>query len=109
MRDSIVLLLFAFILVSCTCNTRYQSEHKQDIAIRSFTPDSLQAETDTISLVFKFTEPFNKALQFSDKARTAIIKSVKNNPQTSEKLFQEIGTITNRTKGKIISRTRNDY
>ena len=53
MRDSIVLLLFAFILVSCTCNTRYQSEHKQDIAIRSFTPDSLQAETDTISLVLK--------------------------------------------------------
>jgi len=57
----------------------------------------------TISRLFKFTEPFNKALKFSDKARTAIIKSVKNNPETSEKLFQELGTITNRTKADSIA------
>jgi lysosomal acid lipase/cholesteryl ester hydrolase len=69
----------------------------------STVPYTISEFLDTISRLFKFTEPFNKALKFSDKARTAIIKSVKNNPQTSEKLFQEIGTITNRTKADSIA------
>ena len=71
MRDSIVLLLLAFILVSCTCSTRNQSEHKQDIAIRSFTPDSLQVESDTISLSIQ---------EHSDSIKISVNKSAVQEP-----------------------------
>ena len=69
----------------------------------STVPYTINEFLDTISRLFKFTEPFNKALKFSDKARTAIIKSVKNNPQISEKLFQELGMITNISKADSIA------